>query len=108
MAITFDVLDRFQENKVLQTAQIMDNIPRSTKNGSFVTKETVSFQIRNSEKYMCGCNHSNYVVKTGFFLKKKSSRTLILATCYGSIQSYFKIDLDLTMFFNVCFLYRKS
>ena len=31
MAITFDVLDRFQENKVLQTAQIMNNIPRSSK-----------------------------------------------------------------------------
>ena len=27
MAVTFDVLDRFQENKVLQTAQIMNNIP---------------------------------------------------------------------------------
>ena len=26
MAVTFDVLDRFQENKVLQTAQIMNNI----------------------------------------------------------------------------------
>ena len=32
---------------------------------------------------------------------KKSSRTLILATCYSSIQSYFKIDLILTVFFNV-------
>ena len=32
---------------------------------------------------------------------KKSSRTLILATCYSSVQSYFKIDLDLTMLFNV-------
>ena len=27
----FDVLDRCQENKVLQTAQIMNNIPRSSK-----------------------------------------------------------------------------
>ena len=50
--------------------------------------------------------HSNYVVKTDFFYK--SSRTLILSTCYSSIQSYFKIDLDLTMLFNVYFLYRKS
>ena len=33
---------------------------------------------------------------------------LILATCHSSIQSYFKIDLDLTMLFNVYFLYRKS
>ena len=39
---------------------------------------------------------------------KKSSRTLILATCYSSIQSYFKIDLDLTMLFNVYFEYRNS
>ena len=44
MAITFDVLDRFRENKVLQTAQIMNNIPKaSKKNGSFVTMETVTF-----------------------------------------------------------------
>ena len=39
---------------------------------------------------------------------KKSSRTLILDTCQSSIQSYFKIDLILTMLFNVYFLYRKS
>ena len=31
ITITFDVLDRFQENRVLQTAQIMKNIPRSSK-----------------------------------------------------------------------------
>ena len=30
LAITFDVLDRFQENKVFQTAQIMNNIQRSS------------------------------------------------------------------------------
>ena len=41
MAITFDVLDRSQENKVLQTAQII--IFRSqVKDGSFVTMETVT------------------------------------------------------------------
>ena len=38
---------------------------------------------------------------------KMSSRTLILATCYRSIQSYFKIDLILTMLFNAYFLYWK-
>ena len=43
MAITSDVQDRFLENKVLQTAQIMNNIPRSSKNGSSVTMETVTF-----------------------------------------------------------------
>ena len=58
--------------------------------------DTVTFQTRSSEKYIFGFNHSNYVVKTDFFLKK-SSRTLILATCYSSIQSYFKIDLDLRL-----------
>ena len=31
MAINFDVLDRFQENKALQTAQIINNILRSSK-----------------------------------------------------------------------------
>ena len=32
---------------------------------------------------------------------------LVLATCYSSMQSYFKIDLDLIMLFNVYFLYQK-
>ena len=31
MAITFEVLDRFQENKVFKTAQIMNNISGSSK-----------------------------------------------------------------------------
>ena len=31
MVITFDVLDRFQENKVPQTAQIMNNILKSSR-----------------------------------------------------------------------------
>ena len=31
MAITFDVVHRFQENKVLQAARIMNNIPKSRK-----------------------------------------------------------------------------
>ena len=64
MVITFDVLDQFQENKVLQIAQIMNNIQKSSKNGSFVTMATMIFQIRSSEKYLFGFNHSNYVVKT--------------------------------------------
>ena len=61
-------------------------------NGSFVTMKTVTFQIRSSEKYLFGFNRSNYVVKTEFF--KKSSQTLILATCYNSTLSYFKINLN--------------
>ena len=32
----------------------------------------------------------------------------MLATCYSSKQSYFKIDLTLTILFYVYFLYRKS
>ena len=52
-----------------------------------------------------GFNHPNSAVKTEFF--KKNSRKLILATCYSSIQSYFKIDLTLTILFYVYFLYLK-
>ena len=44
MTITFNIPDRFQENKVFQTAQTMNNILKSKKqNGSFVTMETVTF-----------------------------------------------------------------
>ena len=41
--ITFDLLDRFQEHKVFQTAQTMNNILKSNTNGSFVPMETVTF-----------------------------------------------------------------
>ena len=34
--------------------------------------ETVTFQIKSSEKYLFGFNHSNYVVKTDFFKKEQS------------------------------------
>ena len=46
MKITFDVLDRLQENKVFQTAQTMNNILRSNKNDNFITTETVTFWIK--------------------------------------------------------------
>ena len=39
----FDVQDRFQENKVFKTAQIINNIQGQVKIGSFVTMETVTF-----------------------------------------------------------------
>ena len=72
--------------------------------------KTVTFQIRSSEKYLVGFNYSNYVVKTE--LKKKTttknSGTLILPTCYSSIESYFTVDLILTILFYVYFLYPKS
>ena len=43
MAITFDLLDRFQENRVFQTAQTLNNILSQIQNGSFVPMETVTF-----------------------------------------------------------------
>ena len=43
MAITFDLLDRFQENKVLQSAQTMNKFLSQIQNGRFVPKETVTF-----------------------------------------------------------------
>ena len=52
---------------------------------------------------MCGFNHSNYVVKREFFKKRA-----VVATCYCSIQSFFKIEFDITTLFNVYFLYGKS
>ena len=65
------------------------------------------FKFEVQQNTCLGFNQSNYVVKTELF-QEKSSRTLILGTCYSNIQSYFKIDLDLTILFNVYFLYRKS
>ena len=43
--LTFDMLDRFQENKVLQTAQMhmIDNIMSQIKNGNLVTMVIVIF-----------------------------------------------------------------
>ena len=68
MAITFDVVDRFQENKVFQTAQVMNNILRSSKNGTLVIMET---KLEVQKKYLFGFNHSNYVVKTEFSKKEQ-------------------------------------
>ena len=45
MTITFDVLGRFQENKVWQTAQTMNNTLSQIQNGSFINMETVTFKI---------------------------------------------------------------
>ena len=52
--------------------------------GSFVTMETVTFEIKSLEKYLFGFNHSNYVAEAEFF--KKTGRTSILATCYNIHQ----------------------
>ena len=75
MAITFDILNQFHELQVFQTAKTMNDILKSNKSGSFVIMETVTFQIRNSEKCLFGFNHSNFIVKTEF--SKKNNRTLI-------------------------------
>ena len=73
MAITFDVLGRFQENKVLQTAQIMNNISRLIRKWYLCHRGNCDLLIRfnlSSEKYMFGFNHSNYVVKTEYCKKR--------------------------------------
>ena len=43
MTITFDVRNRFQENKIFLTAQTLNNIFKLNTNSSFVTMETVTF-----------------------------------------------------------------
>ena len=48
--------------------QIMNNILKIKQ--KVVAMETVIFQIRSSEKYLFGFNHSDYAVKTEFFLKR--------------------------------------
>ena len=103
MAITFDLQDRFQENKVFQTAQTINNIIKSNKkNGSFVLMETVTFLIK-IQKNTCLA-----LIIQIMWLKEKFAKRAVVATCYCSIQSYFKIELDLTKLFNVYFLYGKS
>ena len=68
--------------------------------------ETVTFSIRLQKNACLALIIQIMWLKENFL--KKSSRTLILATCYCSIQSYFKIEFDLTTLFNVYFLYGKS
>ena len=59
MIIAFNVLDRFQENKALQIAQAIKNLLPLNKNGSFVEMKTMTIQIRSSDKYLSGFNHSD-------------------------------------------------
>ena len=74
----------------------MNNIPKSSKKWQFVTMETVTFKFEVQKNTFSALNHSNYVVKTEFFPKVQSY--VNMATCYSSVQSYFKIDLDLTIY----------
>ena len=107
MAITFDLLDRFQENKVFQTAQTMDNIFKSnTKWWLCPYGNRDLFKLEVQKSTCLALIIQIMWLKQNLF--KKSSHTLLLATCYSSIHSYFKIELILTMLFNVYFLYRKS
>ena len=104
MAITFDLLDRFQENKVFQTAQTINNILTSnTKWYLFSPWKQRPFKLEVQKNTCLALIIQIMWLKQNIF--KKGSRTLILATCYSSIQCYFKIDLILTMLFNVYFLY---
>ena len=63
-------------------------------------------EITKSEKCLFGFNHPTSVVKQNSF--KKNNDTLMLATCYSSIENYFKIDLTLTILFYVYFLYQNT
>ena len=85
----------------------MSNIPKSNKNASFVTMKTVTFKLE-VQKNTCLALIIQIMKLKQICFKKKSSRELISSTSYSSIQSYFKINLDLAMLFNVYFLYRKS
>ena len=76
------------------------------KNGSFVTMEPFPSKLE-VQKNICLALIIQIMKLKQIFLKK-SSLSLILATCYSSIQSYFKIDFSLKIVFNVYFLYRKS
>ena len=67
MTITFDVVDRFQENKGFQTAQTMNNILRTNTKWWLCHHGNRDLQIRSSEKHLFGLNHSNYAVKTDYF-----------------------------------------
>ena len=55
---SFDVLDRFQENKVLLTAKIVNN------------RDLLNQKFRKIPVWLF--DHSNYVVKTEFFKKEQS------------------------------------
>ena len=87
--ITFDVLDRFQENTFQQTAQTMNNILKLKENGSFVTIEL------EVQKNACLALMIQILqLKQNF--SAKDQHTLMPTTCYNSTQSYLGIHLILT------------
>ena len=64
---SFDVLDRFQNNNVFKTAQIMNNISRSSKKWQFCHHGNCDLLNWKFRRIPVWLNHSNYVVKTEFF-----------------------------------------
>ena len=66
MTLTSDLLDQFQENKVLGIAKATGNVLDIVQGGNFVIMETVTLSIRSSEKCLFGFSHSNSIVKTNF------------------------------------------
>ena len=70
--------------------------------------ETVTFQIKSSEKYLFGFNRSNYVDKTDFFKKEQPYDNVSYLLQQQTKLFYGTVDLTVKMLFNVYFLYRKS
>ena len=68
----FDVLHRFQENKVFRTAQTMINILKSNTKWKLCHHGNCDLLNWKFRKIPVGFNHSNYVVKTHFFKKGQS------------------------------------
>ena len=77
MTKPFDGLDDFKKIKFFRQHRQWIIFWGQIQNGSFVTVETVTFQLRSSAKHLFGFNHSNYVIKTDFFSKKEQSYVLL-------------------------------
>ena len=75
MTITFDVLDRFQENNVFQRAQTKNNVFKfKNKMIALSPWKPRPFKLEIQKKYLFDFNHSNYVVKTEFFKTRAVAR----------------------------------
>ena len=72
MAITFDVRDQFQDNKVFHTAQVINNILNSNTKGCFVAIETVMFKFEVQKNTCLALIIQITSLKQNFFLKKQS------------------------------------
>ena len=88
MTITFDALDRFQENKGWQSHRQWVICWNQMQNGSIVTMETITFWITNAGKCLFGFNHSTFAVKTKFFQKGRTYFNV-----KGQLQRFDKLNL---------------